>query len=120
MRHSVLRWDAREGDARTERCVSVLKATFVDAPLRPAHRFDFEPVRATVAAAGWNRRLRMFGGRNGTGGAGEGDGAQLEEELGRRYCMRGPVELGRSGIHALRQEQRGRSVGEGRAGDGEG
>lgn len=29
-------------------------------------------------------------------------------------------QLGRSGIHALRQEQRGCSVGEGRAGDGEG
>lgn len=47
IRNGVLRRDAREGNARTKRSVSVLKAKFVDArprraPLRQGPRIDFK------------------------------------------------------------------------------
>lgn len=77
--NGVFHWE-RTGRRRTtsaqKRSVSVFQAKFVDAP-PPAGRRSIggrasilKPVRATAAEAGCNRRLWMFGGRNGIGGGG--------------------------------------------------
>lgn len=74
-----------------------------------------KPVCTTVAATGCNRCLRKKWDRGRGGGWAPTLRVTPRSLLYRRVCQ-----LGRSGIHAFRQEQRGCSVGEGRAGDGEG